>query len=511
MKSFFCKLKNSINNFMKKLSITPFQIVVFSAVLIFLILILLKVEIILALITAVFYVLIIMSLQKGKLNIFFFFFIMSFFIFLVSGDLFEQLFGELYWIRFSKEANLHAHVCILISAVSMGIAYYFLPSSVLTKIKPLNSKSKLLKNEINASSSSQNNTISKIGDIKFVRYTALVLFTIAFIILAINTVHKIIWVSNYGYVQSYLDYKPLLPSLISEFGDMAFVLLIIYLATMPERKYCVIPLVLWLLYVCSSLLTGGRSTFIYGVVFVIAYVVYRNNHYSYGKVWIPKKLIIIFIALTPLLLIFLKVYEYLRVGFDAPEDSLWTTFIRFFVDIGSSSKVIKYGYDYKDVISDHFKFFSLGEIINYFKYSPIFNWFNQAPPLHSIEYANEGHSFAHYISYLVMPNDFLNGHGTGSSFIAILFADFGYVGVALGSVIYGLFFKQWLNFDKLNWVGKTMIFYASYELLLAPRGAYDSFLAILFNVKFILLIVAVWVSSLIVGKYLLNKRDVEND
>ena len=510
MKNFFSKIKNSISNFIKKLNLTPFQIAIAGAVLIFSILVIFKVEILLALITAVFSLLIIISLQKGKSNVFFFFFIMSFFIFLVSGDLFEQLFNEQYWIRFSYEANLHAHVCILLSAISMGIAYYYSPSFVLEKIKPLKDNSELLINQIEGNSSDENKKPSNRVDVKLVRQVSLILFGLAFLILTINTVHKIIWVSKYGYVRTYLDYSPLLPLIISKFGDMAFVLLIVFLATMPERKDCVIPLILWLVYVCSSLLTGGRSTFIYGAIFVIAYVIYRNKHYSYGKVWIPKKLIIIFILLTPLLLIFLKVYEYLRVGYDAPQDSLWTTFIRFFVDIGSSSKVIKYGYEYREVISYKFKFYSLGEIINYFKYSPIFNWFTDAPPLHSVKYATQGHSFAHTISYIVMPSKFLNGHGTGSSFIAILFADFGYVGVVIGSAIYGFFFKQWLNFDKLNWLGKTIMLYSSYELLLAPRGSYDAFLAIILNVNFILIIACVIICSLLLKKYNLKRKQKDD-
>lgn len=505
MKSFFCKIKNAINNFIKKLNFTPFQLLLASAIFLFLLFSLLKVEIVLALSSCVFYMLFFIAMQKGKRNIFFFFFLASFFIFLVSGDLFEQLFNEYYWIRFSNEANLHAHICILMSVLAMGIAYYFSPSFALAKIKPLKQK-ELLSTEIDAIPIAEEQNKMSTNNIKLIRFVSIVLFGVAYLFLSINSIHKIIWVSNNGYVQSYLAYSPLLPSILSEFGDMSFLLLIVFLATMPERKHCIIPLVLWLIYISSSLLTGGRSTFIYGAVFVISYVVYRNKHYSYGKVWLPKKIIIVFIALTPFLLIFLKIYENLRVGYDAPTDSLFTTFIRFFVDIGSSSKVIKYGYEYKDVISQNFKLFTFGEIVNYFKYSPIFNWFSQAPALHSVEYATEGHSFAHYISYLVMPSEFLNGHGTGSSFIAILFADFGYVGVILGSALYGLYFKQWLNFDNLNWVGKTMMLYSFHELLIAPRGSFDSFLSVILNVKFILILVAVYLGALLLKKYLSKKR-----
>lgn len=515
MKTFFKKIKDltlrclvAIKKFFTKGNITAFDIVLYSALLLFIVLCLIGADVLMALITIVFYFLGALSLRKGKSNIFFFFFIVSFFIFIVSGDLLEPIVDEYYYVYFSKNANLHAHICVLLSAISIFIAYVVSPSWVLTKIKPLQDKRFLNEGDLNATLIAGYDKNEKNSHVSYIRLVSFILFTIAYAILMMNSIYKNYFVSKYGYVETYLSYKPLLPSIISEFGEMAFVLLLVFLATMPTRKQCIFPLLAWFIYAVTTLFAGARGPLIYNTVLIVAYVIYRNNHFSYGKVWLSKKIIIIFLILVPFLLGFLKMFEYLRSGYGMPDESFIDMFVRFFIDIGASSKVIKYGYVYRNAIAENFRFFSLGEVINYYKYNPIFFWSKNSIEVHSLEYALEGHSFPHYVSYLVDPNSFVTGHGVGGAFVAILFADLGYFGVILGSFIYGFFFKQWLSFDKLNWVGKTMLMYSSYELLIAPRGSYDSFIAILLNLKFILIILAVWVCALLVKKFI-NRKSKE--
>lgn len=75
-------------------------------------------------------------LENVRINGFLLFFLLSFFVFLMSGDIAELLFDKHYYLQFGKEATLHAHKCIFISLLAMWIGYIFTKSK--RKEKDLN-------------------------------------------------------------------------------------------------------------------------------------------------------------------------------------------------------------------------------------------------------------------------------------------------------------------------------------------------------------------------------------
>lgn len=446
------------------------------------ILYLLGLDILTVLATEVLAVLICRCFKDISSNIFFICFLLSFFIFLMSGDIFSELFGKYYYLRFSEEATRHCWIAILIGLIFLYFGY-------ITKRRPAQYKLK---------------TAFSSMDVSKIQNSAKLVFYITFCILLFNTLDKIQFVARYGYVTYYMSYDSILPSVIAEVGDFAPIALCVFLATFPGKKDARSPIVLYFVYAILSLLIGARGGLVYNAVFLIGYMIYRNSHDKNGEVWLSKKIIVLLCISVPFVLVLLFLYGYVRLNQDVVYESFGDTLVDFFVNIGASSKAIKYGYECKDTI-EKFKFYSLGDTLNYFKYGKLFNLLDlgKIPSIHSAQFALEGHSFDSYLSYQFMSDKFLNGEGMGSSYIAVLFADFGYIGIAVGSFIYGRLFKAMSYLNENSWLSTSIKLYCFLLLIKAPRGSYDSFIGGIININFWVIILGI----VFMSQYVRGKKD----
>lgn len=416
-------------------------------------------------------------LKNINSNIYFFFFLVSFFIYLMSGDIAELFFHRYYYLRFEDDAVIHAHLCIFISLLGLYLGY------ILTK-SPKNFYMK--KYDINY--------IKKyIITLKNIRFISKKIYFITYLFLIFNTIDTIRFVSNNGYIAYYTSFTPMLPLIFVKIGEFTFLVLCIYLSTFPTKKESFLVISSYLFYSLLVLFIGSRSGIVYNTIFILCYCFYRNKTDKGKSIWISKKIITILLVCVPFILSFLFLYEFIRTGRSIEFTSIGDAIIDFFVNIGSSSQIIKYGYVYRDEIPN-FKFYSLGGTLNYFKYGRLFNLFSPEliPPRHSVEFATQSHAFSAILPYLVMKEAFLNGQGTGSSFIAELFADFKYWGVGFGSMIYGWFFKKMSYISNKNWLLTTIKLYIFHFMLSAPRGSYDNFISGILNISNIVVVLSIW-------------------
>lgn len=424
-----------------------------------------------------------MCLRDIHANGFFFFFLVSFFIYLMSGDIAELIFGKKYYLQFSKDAVIHTHLCLFVSVISIFLGY------VLTKSKKNPAKLGALLDD--------KSSPVIVGKIK---KASKLIYGVALLILILNTIDAIRFVAANGYVSYYTSFNPILPSIIIKVGDFAPVALCVFLATFPSKKEASIVIKTYLLYAILSLFIGARGGLVYNAIFLLCYCFYRNYTDRGHTVWVSRRLITMMVLAVPFLLCFLFLYDFIRAGRAIEFSSFGETIVDFFVNIGASSKVIKYGYEYAEQIPK-WRFYSLGDTLNYFRYGTLFNLFDLSsiPARHSAEFALNSHSFDAIISYLSMKTQFLNGQGTGSSFVATLYADFGYIGVAVGSFVYGWFFKKMSNLNCNNWLSSSIKLYMFMSLLEAPRGSYDGFIAGVININYLLIMVFIYMLAKFFG------------
>ncbi len=409
---------------------------------------------------------VLIAIQNFDKNVFFICFLCSLFVFLVSGDLAEQLSGQSYWLTFSENAIIHSRICILISILFLLLGYCIKSSTKKHIVRT--KKNKVIPNDVRF--------------IDVVEKVSKYFFLLTYIILIITTLEKVVFSQTYSYDEYYISYVSRIPRVISKIGDFTPIALCFFLGTFPSKKRAMPIIGLYFVYSVLAMFIGQRGAFIYNAAFLLGYLVYRNVNDK--EKWIKKSQILLVVCMLPFLFVFLMVFQYTRSNETVVYNSFFDTLVSFFVNIGASSKVIKYGYEYKSEIEEVFKFFSLGEIITYFKFSDIFSFISgyDVPEAYTSRFALEGNKFGEYITYLAMPSKYVNGYGLGSSYIAELYADFGYVGVALGNILYGAILKVISQMKREQWLYNFAKLYTMLNLIRTPRGEYSKFLGCFINV-----------------------------
>lgn len=77
-----------------------------------------------------------------------------------------------------------------------------------------------------------------------------------------------------------------------------------------------------------------------------------------------------------------------------------------------------------------------------------------------------------------MNSAYLAGRGTGSSYIAELYQDFGYTGIILGNILYSFLLARIAkNEDNDSLLKKSIKFMIITQLLWAPRGSFTYFIS----------------------------------
>lgn len=311
---------------------------------------------------------------------------------------------------------------------------------------------------------------------------------------------KILYTGVVGYTGVYLGYSSSIPYIIRLCANMAPMMLFIFLSTLPKKKECKIPIFLYVIYLIFSLGSGQRSDFVIGIMLIGIYCFFRNNSVKGEEKWIGQKEIGMIIVCTPIVLLLLNLYGYIRFGENQESENM---ILDIFTSQGVSVSVIGYERVYENSIPID-KFYTIGGIIDFLKYNPISSFL-----FHFTEYigqnaqrALKGNSMAHIISYLVLPYNYNLGRGLGSCYLAELFHDFGYVGVSLGSAIYGVIIKICSNFNKYKIWGRYICFIMISAILLAPRSTTDGFISELFGME-------VWGTALIIwglSNYIYKRR-----
>jgi oligosaccharide repeat unit polymerase len=402
-------------------------------------------------------------------------FLISFFTFLLGSQFVETYFGYKYWISFSEASESHANLCLLLSLVFLFIGY-------LCDVKGNQSSMALV----------EDSTRFKELKIKRTQKAALFVYWPTYILLIATCIDIILFVSVHSYIEYYISYSPHMPVILQTIGEMAPFCLFVFLATMPTKKQCRLPLASYFLYGIISLGTGKRFISITVLLTILIYLVIRNRVSPNGEVWFKRKYWAYIAMALPFAISGLFIFDYFRTSriSDFNFISIGDTVLSFFQGIGASSRIIKWGYMYADQIPTG-KFYILGSTLNYLKYNFISaNLFGYSTT-QSVQFALEGHSFSQAISYIVYPTRYLSGQGVGSSYIAEAYHSLGYFGVILINFVYGFIIRNWLTFDRSH-IWKTAIsLYIISAFLKAPRGSADAIIPLVLNIKLLFIIILI--------------------
>ncbi len=396
-----------------------------------------------------------------------FFYLSSFFVFLIGREICFVYFGLERYYTYLEPYNRFTFFLLIVSLVFILIGYIY--SGCRYKFSMFLVKRNRLR-DINTNNSDVHKVYSKICKITFY---------ICYIVSIISTMIQAIYIKNGGYLVSYMSENKSISPLFSYMTAFSSIALCLYLATNPTKKSALCALFFYEIYGVLTMLTGHRYTFIAISMTVIIYMCIRNR---IEGGWITKKYIIAILVMVPFLIIFLLALDSIRVGGEFKFEGGGKSIIAFLDQQGGSINVIKRIFYYKDEIEDlHFTAFdNLRSVL--FENAIVRNIFDiKVYSGNSVEHALYGHSLAHRLSYYEYGEMYLQGHGVGSCYIAELYHDFGMIGVMIGSFFYGYILKKINNIQFENYLGDGILIAMIYYVILAPRGNFDGFIGGIFS------------------------------
>lgn len=406
-------------------------------------------------------------LSNWKKNIIMVCYLFCFFTFLLGRETFFRYTKLKTFVIFNnREINIHTYLVLIISLLFTTLGYILFSNCNKKVVFGNLCKHNYSDEYVNA-----------------LRNVSKYIFFCTYPFLIIKTIMEGIYIHNVGYVESYTAEASGagVPWIMDKLAMLClvafFCLLSSFSPKMEIKKY----IVMYGIYGGLTLFTGQRYPVVAVMLVIIIYCVIRDR--MEGG-WIQKKHYIMLAFAIPLMAVFLLAVDAIRLGETFEMKSFTSSFINFFAGQGGSINVIKYGKYFEERLRD-VDFYSINSTL-----SNIFNIYNYRG--NTLEYAMHGHSFAARMTILEYGvNSYLEGHGVGTSFIAELYHDFGYIGVGMGSFVYGWCINKINQINRGKPYSNTFFLLMISPLMFAPRGEFDGFLGVTFrraNLLFVILI-----------------------
>ena len=239
------------------------------------------------------------------------------------------------------------------------------------------------------------------------------------------------------------------PYFVTSLSSLFFVSLFAYWGTIPNKRSTIITFIALAIPELILLLSGERGEPISVILVTVFYILFRNrlgNYDFYFKKWT----VFVGIILLPFVIFFLQMMAYERNHL-VYEEGLLGGVQDFFETQGGSVKIISNSYVMHDVIEDaggHT--FVLGEIRYYLKHN-IFTRLVMGLQTRqrNIGDVYSGDNFLRTYGYLYSPVTYNAGVGGGSTYIAEVYHDGGYLFLALFNVLIA-FLLRYLDTVKID-------------------------------------------------------------
>ena len=348
-----------------------------------------------------------------------------------------------------------------------------------------------------------------------VRKVSLLVFLFSYPFYLVRIIERLMYRLNVSYYEYYADFKSELPYFTYILSTFVVYAMCIYLATKPNKRHSTIVLGLFVAGNVINLLIGTRNPFVLSLIFSFIYYFMRNQ--TEKGVWIGVKEKAIVYLGTPIMMLVMGFLNYARDGEGIGNMSLFELLIDFIYKQGTSFGVLARGYLYgSNLPVREFRNYTFSPIIEYITRGNLGILFGGTPFVsanNSLELALTSDRYAHNISYIVLRQDYLAGHGIGGSYVMEMYTDYGMIGLFLLSIIMGISF---IFMMKSSYQSGILFFSITLlilnNLFFMPRGSFTESFLNLFTLQFWgIVIVIFFVAGLInrkVKHVVDNKGDV---
>ena len=348
-----------------------------------------------------------------------------------------------------------------------------------------------------------------------VRKVSLLVFLVSYPFYLVRIIERLMYRLNVSYYEYYADFKSELPYFTYTLSTFVVYAMCIYLATKPNKRHSTIVLGLFVTANVFNLLIGTRNPFVLSLIFSFVYFFVRNQ--TEKGVWIGVKEKAMLYLGTPIMMLVMGFLNYARDGEGIGNMSLSELLIDFVYKQGTSFGVLARGYLYgSNLPVREFRNYTFSPIIEYITRGNLGILFGGTPFVsanNSLELALTSDRYAHNISYIVLRQDYLAGHGIGGSYVMEMYTDYGMIGLFLLSIIMGISF---IFMMKSSYQSGILFFSITLlilnNLFFMPRGSFTESFLNLFTLQFWgIVIVIFFVAGLInrkVKHVVDNKGDV---
>lgn len=298
---------------------------------------------------------------------------------------------------------------------------------------------------------------------------------------------------------SYLEYYAMRASLVSPVGRLGESLLVVgyafTLAGLPRFRTFALASAVLLGAHGYDLLMGRRAPFVLSLLLVLFYSLLRSSmahRAAQGGRW-PRsgQLALAGIGLLPLLQLLNLVNQ---VRWQRPADantSALSALPEFFYSQGVTANLLVYVQtDLLQIPAN--RIYTFGPLVEFVQSRLIPGFDSSLYDGQTADRALLGHNFADIASYRIMPSIYLNGGGYGSSGLAELYWDFGWLGIVLGALALGILFFHGARLLELSVPLAAIALIVSRQVLYVPRAPYLDWLVGSANVFNLLALATLW-------------------
>ena len=419
------------------------------------------------------------AFSKSDWNIIYIFFLITFFLFLLSRTMVRWIsYGEIY-TPFRTETMMHIYLLIIVTLAGLIVGNY-VEFSFGRKQRDENQYF-FNTDKMDA----LQKVVAPLVAVTGLAQLLVVLERAAFYQVGFGGAMRVSFSSN-------------LPIIVLRISYEYTLLFCIYLATLPKKKEAFWFILQYLALCAIKMVYGSRCDFILGLMFVLVYFVIRdriNNRYKLEDVkWIGRKEIIITVFSIPLLVILLTFIGVYRVGGTFKFTTFSNVLLDFFESQGTSINVLGYAYENANKLTQPHFLYLFDDTYTFLVANPISSLFTgkHVYLVNTVERALNGTSLDQSLYYIINSESYLRGNGCGSSYVAETYLAFGYVGSFLFNIVLANVMNKINGYGYSSLWKNVLLLIFVLSVFFIPRAGFDDFVGEFASVTHVLVILAVW-------------------
>lgn len=429
------------------------------------------------------------AIKHRETRCIFLIFHITFFTFCLGHPLIGMFTGEEWW-NYSAQAQENVWFALFLLLISLGaLQLGVLIAEQTYKIRFKKKEKKRIKSD---SVFVQN-----------LQFVALCMYILTMFFFLIQEVEPLLAIKPGHYLEYYSNFQSQLPNVFHTIASFMRYSLCIFLATLPSKKKAFIPLAIFELSAVPSLLLGVRNPIMLNSIFILLYYLLRDILRDEKK-WVGRFEKWTIGIMTPIVLVFMGLYSFVREGNLTQINNPFKLFLDFFKGQGVTFDAMTIAYGYRAGIENlEPKNYTFGGFIDYILHGTIGQkvFGTTALPSGNNEINGlQSNNFSHNFSYISFKEEYLEGRGRGSSYMMENYFDFGFIGVILFSLVLGA-----VMIMAVRWFGKkvlasTIILVSLTTFFFIPRAEATGWLTFIITAQFWVCIAACYLGAYICTK-----------